>query len=131
MSEQATQFLEAWHKAISNNDIELLRGWVAEDAQLLSPAFYGPKQGREMVLLILSTVAKVFEDFTYTKEWTDGDELILEFTATVNDKKLKGIDRITLNEDGKMSEIEVLVRPLNSLMELAQEMGKQLGLPVG
>ena len=128
MSNHAQAFLETWHEAIAKNDVNLLKDIVADDARLLSPAFYSPKEGQQMVLIILATVITVFEDFTYTKEWVDENELILEFTATVNDKRLKGIDRIALNDEGKLVEIEVLVRPLNSLMELAQEMGKKLGV---
>jgi hypothetical protein len=68
-----------------------------------------------------------FEDFTYTKEWVDGQDIILEFTACIGDKKLKGIDRITVNEAGEIAHIEVLIRPLNGLIALAEHVRATLG----
>ncbi|WP_421863209.1 hypothetical protein [Parvibaculum sp.] len=61
-----------------------------------------------------------FEDFTYTKEWVDGREIILEFEARIGDTRLKGIDRFTVNDTGQMTHIEVLIRPLNGLIALAE-----------
>jgi hypothetical protein len=61
-----------------------------------------------------------FEDFTYTKEWVDGHEIILEFEARIGGTRLKGIDRFTVNGNGQMTHIEVLIRPLNGLITLAE-----------
>ncbi|MEX1152499.1 MAG: nuclear transport factor 2 family protein, partial [Parvibaculum sp.] len=66
-------------------------------------------------------------DFTYTKEWIDGNEIILEFESRIGDTKLKGIDRITIDADGRMSHIEVLIRPLNGLIALAEHVKASLG----
>ncbi|MBC7102557.1 MAG: nuclear transport factor 2 family protein, partial [Parvibaculum sp.] len=33
------------------------------------------------MIAILTAVMQGFEDFTYTKEWVDGQDIILEFTA--------------------------------------------------
>ena len=52
----------------------------------------------------------------------DGNEIILEFTGTVDGKGLVGIDKISLNDDGHMNRIEVLIRPMNTLMEFAARM---------
>ena len=108
--------------------MEMLKPMFAEDIMFHSPAFWTPKQGRDVAILVLKTVDSIFENFTYTKEWVSGDEIILEFSAEVGGKSLKGIDRITLNSEGKAIEFEVMVRPLNGLMALAQAMGEKLGL---
>ncbi|WP_417450649.1 nuclear transport factor 2 family protein [Kordiimonas sp.] len=119
-------FLKQWHEAVRTSDMGLLSAIVAEDASLLSPAFWKPRQGKDKVLMVLSAVTDTFEGLTYTKEWVDGDELILEFTTSVGGKQLKGIDRITLDADGKLKEIEVLIRPMNGLMALAAALNDKL-----
>ncbi|MNY31347.1 hypothetical protein D3C86_1655090 [compost metagenome] len=53
--------------------------------------------------------------------------MILEFSARVGGKELKGIDMIRFNEQGKIVEFEVMVRPLSGLQALGEEMGRRLG----
>ena len=64
--------------------------------------------------MILGTVVKVFADFTYHRTYTsaDGMSAVLEFSAKVNGKELKGIDQIQFDADeGKIVDFEVMVRP--------------------
>ena len=119
-------FLKKWHQAVQTGDMALLNSIIADDATLLSPAFWQPRQGKEKVVMVLKAVAETFQELTYTKEWIDGNELILEFTTRVDDKTLKGIDRITLNDNGLLTEIEVLIRPMNGLMALAAALDDKL-----
>lgn len=128
MSDNTEKFLKNWYEVIETHNMEMLKPMFAEDIMFHSPAFWTPKQGRDVAILVLKTVDSIFENFTYTKEWVSGDEIILEFSAEVGGKSLKGIDRITLNSEGKAIEFEVMVRPLNGLMALAQAMGEKLGL---
>ncbi|MNP64697.1 hypothetical protein D3C76_1602140 [compost metagenome] len=53
--------------------------------------------------------------------------VILEFSARVGEKELKGIDMIRFNEQGRIVEFEVMVRPLSGLQALGEEMGRRLG----
>jgi hypothetical protein len=56
----------------------------------------------------------------------DGMSVVLEFSAMVGDKKLKGIDLIRFDEAGLIVEFEVMVRPLSGLQALGAEMGARL-----
>ena len=51
---------------------------------------------------------------------------MLEFSASVNGKALKGIDMIQFDADGKITDFEVMVRPMSGLQALGDEMGKRL-----
>jgi hypothetical protein len=88
-----------------------------------------PYPGAPVVSMILNTVFEVFEDFTYHRELAtaDGLNVVLEFSATVNGKQLKGIDMIRFNEQGKIVDFEVMVRPMSGLQALGEEMGRRLG----
>ena len=57
----------------------------------------------------------------------DGKNATLEFSAVVNGKQLKGVDLITFNDDGLITEFEVMVRPASGLMALGEEMGTRIG----
>ena len=128
MSPHIKPFLKTWYTAVHSHDQDVIRSLLSEDIQFYSPAFFNPKEGRDQATQILYAAANVFEDFTYTKEWISGHDIILEFSARVGDKKLKGIDRITLNETGEISVFEVMIRPMNGLMALAQAMQQQLNI---
>lgn len=123
------KFLERWHQMVAQKDPAVLADLVAEGAQLYSPAFWKPKQGKAAVLAIFGAVMTVVEDFRYTGEWLDGDHLILLFEGHLGDKSVRGIDRIRLDSEGRLVECEVFVRPMTGLASLAEAMGKALAPP--
>ena len=51
---------------------------------------------------------------------------MLEFSANVAGKALKGIDMLRLDEAGLIEEFEVMVRPMSGLQALGAEMGARL-----
>lgn len=114
------KFLKIWYKAVAETDMELMATIVADDATLSSPAYWSPKGPKSYVMKLLTTVTTAFEDFHYIKEWVDGKELLLEFGAHVDDVHLKGIDRITLNDEGKLQHIEIMIRPINALFKMVE-----------
>ncbi|MGH8354209.1 MAG: nuclear transport factor 2 family protein, partial [Pseudomonas sp.] len=71
---------------------------------------------------------KVFEDFRYHRQLVsaDGLNLVLEFSARVGERELKGIDMIRFDEDGKIVDFEVMIRPMSGLQALGEEMGRRL-----
>ncbi|QJQ06827.1 nuclear transport factor 2 family protein [Undibacterium piscinae] len=120
--------LANWHKMIADKNLSDLPAMVHADAVFRSPMAFQPYASSQAVVLILSTVVNVFENFAYHRELAseDGLNVVLEFSATVGDKQLKGIDLIRFDEDGKIVEFEVMVRPMSGLQALGQEMGARL-----
>jgi hypothetical protein len=121
--------LATWHRMIAAGDLKALPALLHPDAVFRSPMAFPPYQSAQAVTLVLNTVMGVFENFAYHRELASGDGLsvVLEFSASVGDKQLKGIDLIRFDEQGKIVEFEVMIRPLNGLQALGQEMGKRLG----
>ena len=118
--------LAEWHRIIAEGDMAALHHLLAENVTFHSPFAWTPKQGRALTGGILATVSEVFEDFTYHRQWVDGPEWALEFSARVNGLELKGLDLVSLDEEGLIVRFEVLVRPANALAELGAEMGRRL-----
>ncbi len=120
------QTLDTWHKVIFDKDFDLLNDLLAEDVEFHSPTVWAPKKGREITAYILQMVSGIFEDFTYHREWIDGDSFALEFSAMVGDKRIKGIDLIRFNDEGKIIHFEVMMRPINGLQLMFEKMTQHL-----
>lgn len=126
---QAALSLERWHAMVERQDLSELPGMLAENVVFRSPMAHTPYPGPMVVSTILNTVLKVFVDFTYHRQLATGDGLsvVLEFSAKVEERELKGIDMIRFDEQGRIVEFEVMVRPMSGLQALGAEMGRRLG----
>jgi ketosteroid isomerase-like protein len=120
--------LARWHAMIASGDLAQLPSLVKDDAVFRSPMAHKPYPGREAVVFILCTVFGVFEKFTYHRELVadDGLNVVLEFSAEVNGRQLKGIDLIRFDEDGLIVDFEVMVRPMSGLAALGDEMSRRV-----
>lgn len=129
MTLQTTQTAIArWHDMLDSRDMNILNELLADDVVFRSPIAFTPYSGKVVVYFILSNVIQVFENFTYHREFysADGNNVVLEFSANVGDKKLKGIDMIQFNDDGKIVDFEVMIRPKSGLEALALQMGQRM-----
>ena len=128
MKPAAAASLAKWHAMVAAGDLQDLPSIVHPDAVFRSPMAIHPYQPAAALILALSTVINVFQDFTYHRQLAseDGLNAVLEFSARVGDKQLKGIDLVRFDEDGKIVEFEVMVRPLSGLQALGTEMGARL-----
>lgn len=121
--------LAHWHDMVARLDLSELPKIVHPQAVFRSPMAVHPYSPAPALILALSTVIQVFQDFQYHRELAsdDGLNVVLEFSARVGDKQLKGIDLIRFDEQGLIVEFEVMVRPLSGLQALGAEMGARLG----
>jgi hypothetical protein len=125
-SNHITESLARWHECVATHDMSKLRDLVAEDAVFRSPVLWKPKPGAEMLLIALSAADKVFQDFRYHRQMTDGESWTLEFSARVGEMSLKGVDIIRFNAEGRIVDFEVMVRPAKGLQALAEAMAREM-----
>lgn len=120
--------LDRWHAMVASQDLSGLREILHDDVVFRSPVAHQPYPGAQVVQLILSTVITVFEDFTYHRTLVSDDSrsVVLEFSANVSGRQLKGIDLIRIDDEGKIVDFEVMVRPKSGLEALAAQMGERL-----
>jgi SnoaL-like domain len=105
----------SFRQAAEAGNLELLRETLREDVVLHSPILFRGFEGREVVSTVLSHVAATLEGLTYTDELSDGKTVTLRFKARVGDRELEGIDFLDLDEDGKIAELTVFMRPLSAI----------------
>jgi hypothetical protein len=122
------QTLAGWHAFAATGNSDLLVPLLSEHIVFRSPFVQSPIPGRTATLLVLTTVAQIFENFRYHREFTAGShDAALEFSADIGKWQLKGIDLIKFDGSGKMIEFEVMVRPIKALQALGEEMGNRIG----
>jgi 2,4-dienoyl-CoA reductase (NADPH2) len=124
----AARSLALWHAMVTAQDMGELGDILHRKAVFRSPMAHTPYPSAQAVQLIIGQVMQVFENFAYHREMASADGLsaVLEFSASVQGKELKGVDLIQFDAQGLIVDFEVMVRPLSGLQALGEEMGKRL-----
>lgn len=120
--------LAIWHEAIAQNDLTAFEAIVADDAVFLSPALHRPQQGKAMVSMYLRGAMAILNNgtFRYAEEWVGPRSAVLEFTARIDGLDINGVDIIHWNDEGKVTQFKVMVRPYKALTALMASMAKLL-----
>lgn len=121
--------LARWHEMIAAGDLSGLAGIVHPDAVFSSPVAHAPYRSRDAVVLAVSTAYSVFADFAYHRTFVaeGGRDVVLEFRARVGDRDVHGIDMIAFDDEGLITAVEVMVRPMSGLQALGTEMAARVG----
>lgn len=117
-----------FRRAAEAKDLDLMVDALSEDVVLHSPILFRGFEGRDMVLAVLSHVAETLEDLTYIDETTGAHSIVLRFKARVGDRELEGIDYLTLDDDGRVSDLTVFMRPMSALTAFNERMAQRLGV---
>ena len=119
--------MHPFRAAVEARDEDAVAALLAEDVVFTSPVVFKPYHGKAITAAILRGVLRVFEDFTYVREIAnpDGRDHAFVFTTTVNGKQITGCDFLHFDEDGKIDDFMVMVRPLSGANALAEAMGAQ------
>lgn len=113
--------------------IELLLLWIGESPDLLTedvifrnPAAIESYHGKETMVAIIGAVFSVMEDFTYLRHFGSSTGYVLEFSARVGDDVIFGVDLVEFNQEGKITDFMVMMRPAHVVLNLSAEAGKRL-----
>ena len=122
--ENAKTLIKKWHKVIESNNLELLNEIIADNAIFSSPVVFKPMEGKEMTMMYLHAAGESFnmEKFEYTKEIHDGMNSVLEFETYIDEISVNGVDMIEWNEDGKISNFKVMIRPYKAVQKVQEKM---------
>jgi hypothetical protein len=120
--------MHPFRRAAEAKDLELLTATLHEDVVLHSPILFRGFEGREIVSQVLTHVAATLEGLTYVDELAGEATVALRFKANVGDRELEGIDFLELDEDGKVIELTVFMRPMSALTRFNEQMMVRLGV---
>ncbi|WGP08443.1 nuclear transport factor 2 family protein [Streptomyces sp. SH5] len=125
-----TTAVERFRAAVDNRDLGALDDLFTEDIRLYSPVKFSPFEGRPAVLGLFGVLLRTFEDFRYVGEFagtsqtsadgTEAPSAVLLFRAKAGGKEIHGIDLVHLDEDGRIKEFTVMVRPASAVQALGE-----------
>jgi hypothetical protein len=124
-----TTTLDRWHAIAKSGNAADLDDLLASDAVFHSPVVHTPQAGKAIVRKYLATALTVLNGngtFRYVREIVGERDALLEFTAELDGIVVNGIDLIRWNDDGRIVDFKVMVRPLKAINILHQKMGEAL-----
>ena len=121
---------ERFRAAVEKGDLGALDDLFTDDIRLYSPVKFKPFEGKPMVLGLFGVLLRTFEELRYlgrldgaVETSADGQEapsVILPFRALVGGKQIHGVDLLQFDEDGRIKEFTVMVRPQSAVQTLGQ-----------
>ncbi|MCR9278726.1 MAG: nuclear transport factor 2 family protein [Pseudomonadaceae bacterium] len=128
-----------WHEYMKKPSPDALDEMLADDVEFLSPIVFTPQKGKDLAKLYLMAAGGTFSEgskdkmpgsskstFRYTKEVVDGNHAVLEFETSLQGKYVNGVDIITWNDAGKITEFKVMIRPLQAVNLMHEQMKAML-----
>ena len=125
--------MKKWFAIVSGNGD--IRELLHDDCVFWSPVLFHPQVGAELTAMYLSAAGMVFpgdiqkgrkEDqsggFKYTKKVLDGNHAVLEFETTMDGLSVNGVDIISCDDDGKIIEFKVMLRPQKAVEKAREQM---------
>ena len=128
MSKDSIDTMASWHRVAKGRDVKGLYSLIAEGAVFHSPVVHTPQVGKEITFKYLSAAFDVFfnDSFEYVREVQGERHAILEFELVLQGIKVNGVDMISWNEAGLITEFKVMIRPLKAVTIIHQHMGAML-----
>jgi hypothetical protein len=119
--------MREFRAAVEADDHDAIASLLAEDVRFTSPVAFKPYEGKAITAAILRAVTRVFEGFHYVREISspDGRDHALVFEATVAGKAINGCDFLHVDDDGRIDDFLVMVRPLSAATALSEAMAAQ------
>ena len=113
----AANYIKKWHEGILEGKMELLDNLLNDNATFYSPVVFTPLERKQITKMYLSAAGLSFnmDSFKYIRELNDGNHSILEFETTIDDVSVNGVDMIEWDDDGKILNFKVMIRPFKAV----------------
>jgi hypothetical protein len=117
-----------WHRVAESRDPTGLDDLLSEDAVFHSPVVHTPQHGKAITTMYLAAAMHVFGEsgFRYVREIVGDHDAALEFTATLDGIHINGVDMFHWNDEGRIDDFKVMIRPLKAVNMLHRMMGQML-----
>ena len=140
--------VDRWHASMRGELPGGLDELLDDEVVFYSPIVFTPQRGKQITSLYLTTAAQTFGGaaadgawadgdtpvadaahrgrFHYTKSVLRGDTAMLEFETTMKGKYVNGIDIIRCNDQDRIVEFRVMIRPLQAVNLVHEQMAARL-----
>src|SRR5512134_2393153 len=106
-----------WRELVKNRNSEGLQTLLWDGVVFHSPVVHTPQVGKAITTQYFTAALRVFfnESFRYVREIADEDQAVLEFQVEIDGISVNGVDMIRWNEEGKIVDFKVMIRPLKAI----------------
>lgn len=120
-----------WHRYLGGELPGGLDELLADDVVFYSPVVHTPQRGKAVTTQYLEAASRALagEDgapFHYAKQVLAGDTAVLEFETSVGATYVNGVDIIRCDDQGRIVEFRVMLRPLRAIQAVHEQMGRLL-----
>jgi hypothetical protein len=120
--------IENWHRLVNGRDIQGLDGILDDNVVFHSPIVHTPQEGKEISKFYLTAAFQVLanEHFRYVREVLDDRDAVLEFVTEIDGIQINGVDMIRCNDEARIVDFKVMIRPLKAVNLLHKMMAQML-----
>ena len=120
--------LATWHDLVETRNVRGLDALLADHVVFHSPVVHTPQVGKAVTTQYLAAAFHVFfnHTFRYVREITTGRDAMLEFELEIDGIAVNGIDLIKWDDEGRIVDFKVLIRPLKAINLIHQRMAAML-----
>lgn len=133
-----------WHQHLRGELPGGLDELLHDDVVFFSPVVFTPQRGKDVTKMYLEAAGATFggepdpvapsgdgasqfgRKFHYINEAMSGNLAVLEFETEMGGKYVNGVDIITCDDDGKIIEFKVMIRPLQAINTVQDAMRTML-----
>jgi hypothetical protein len=115
-------YCTAWQ----TRDVHTWARALAPDVVMYSPILTRPFRGREAAIELFGVLFDELGEMQIIDELSDGDTHAFFWRVRVAAKSIEGVDLLRRNEQGEITEIRVLIRPLPDIAVFAGAIGPAL-----
>jgi hypothetical protein len=124
----AADVLASWHHIVASRDARGLGALLADEVVFHSPVVHTPQAGKAVTTRYLAAALQVFgnDSFRYVREVVGERDAVLEFVLEIDGITINGVDMIRWNDNGRIVDFKVMLRPLKAIQLIHQKMAAML-----
>ena len=120
--------IDVWKQLVKSDNPAGIKDILADGVTFHSPVVHKPQVGKTITQLYLEAAHDVLanDSFKYERELIGEHDAVLEFNVEIKGILVNGVDIISWNAEGKITDFKVMIRPLQAINMIHQEMAARL-----
>jgi hypothetical protein len=121
---------DRFRSAVEDGNVDQVPELFHEHSSFRSPVVFKAYEGRDQVMTVLRAAEQVLgigREFRYVHQLEDSDDRVafLEFATEIDGRQVEGIDKLTFDQDGLITELKVMIRPASALQLVGAKMAEE------
>jgi len=120
--------ISEWHRVVRERDMSGMHALLDDEVVFHSPVVHTPQRGKAITAKYLEAALGVLnnDSFTYLREIVGERDAMLEFSTELDGVQVNGVDIVRWNDEGRIVDFKVMVRPLKAIDAVHRAMGAML-----